>query len=664
MDIPEILQAVATFLDPKTLVAATLVSRHWHRCCSPILWNAISRADWSLPRFNPRQLYQQAHLVHCLEWHAEDSSSMRGTGFVASNHSIMSTVGVISVQPVLSIMPWPSALPPLTPPSTPPQDLSLDAALSMKCNEALAIGGGVQFQPIQEREHQEPPIQTTPSPACLAKIVTQCKNLQKLRLHGGMEGIHYDMIEAIVSLKYLQSLELYADRVVVVIDQEDSTTTTRTRLLNVQDLISQLPQLETLALRGTAFSLKAPPSKAVLDRHGNTEESDNGINSSAILVQGSCAIRPSPVQFALKQDGAYGGTTLVASSFKCPKSNLNVENPLEPLEPSSKVLSSLPSPSLTERFSFPTRHLSLDMALQEEELSLLLQQCPLLESLDLPGGLAWEWSDDFIRQVAQSCSRLSGFSINSSCHAPVSEERLTALVLALPPLRRFGIRSCFLGDSTLDALEERSPELEILDISLSKTQHLSKARFYDYLRNAAKLREVEAESVWIWLKFLEDNSDGLGQQQQQQQQQHIQVDQQQYSQPRHGWANRHTLRRLTLGFTSPDRSTQNCYPMYNLLSTFTELEYLHLSYTCLKFSRESGFHQLETLTQLRTFGIETCAYTPLTREDVVWMVSTWPQLERIYVNLLGATRERLIRQWLKEAHREDIVIESQVAISY
>ncbi|KAF9366856.1 hypothetical protein BGX34_003956 [Mortierella sp. NVP85] len=545
----------------------------------------------------------------------------------------MSAAGVISVEPVLSIMSWPSALPPLTPPSTPPQDLSLDAALSMKCNEALAIGGGVQFQPIQE--HQEPPIQSTPSPACLAKIVTRCKNLQKLRLHGGMEGVHYDMIEAIVSLKYLQSLELYADK--VVIDQEDSTTTTRTRLLNVQDLISQLPQLETLALRGTAFSLKASPSKAVLDRHVDTEESDNGINSSAILVQGSCAVRPSPVQFALKQDGT---TTLVASPFKCPKSNLNVDNPSPPLESSSK-------------------HLSLDMALQEEELSLLLQQCPLLESLDLPGGLAWEWSDDFIRQVAQSCSRLSGFSINSSCHAPVSEERLTALVLALPPLRRFGIRSCFLGDSTLDALEERSPELEILDISLSKTQHLSKARFYDYLRNAAKLREVEAEGVWIWLKFLEDNSDGLGQQQQ-----HIQVDQQRHLQPRHGWANRHTLQRLTLGFTSPDRSTQNCYPMYNLLSTFTELEYLHLSYTCLRFSRESGFHQLETLTRLRTFGIETCAYTPLTREDVVWMVTTWPQLERIYLNLLGASRERLIRQWLKELHREDIVIESQVAISY
>ncbi|KAF9989486.1 hypothetical protein BGZ75_006178 [Mortierella antarctica] len=104
--------------------------------------------------------------------------------------------------------------------------------------------------------------------------------------------------------------------------------------------------------------------------------------------------------------------------------------------------------------------------------------------------------------------------------------------------------------------------------------------------------------------------------------------------------------------------------MYSLLATLTQLEHLQLSYTCLNVSADSGFHQLKSLTRLRVFSIETCGYSSLSREDLVWMVKAWPKLERIYVNLPGGTKDKQFRAWLKEVGREDVAIESQQAMMY
>ncbi|KAF9954564.1 hypothetical protein BGZ72_004475 [Mortierella alpina] len=295
--------------------------------------------------------------------------------------------------------------------------------------------------------------------------------------------------------------------------------------------------------------------------------------------------------------------------------------------------------------TFPIRHLTLDTpALMNEAcLSHLVQQFPLLESLNLPGGLPWNWSDTFITHFARSCPRLNAFSINSACFPSVPEDRLTALILGLcaatsddedsagcrkRSLLKFGARSCFVGDSTLWALQNYCPDLEVLDISLTRGQGLSKAGLYDYLMQARTLRHLEAEGVWIVLQDVHQANVPQGQSEE------------------------------------DDRSTRQCCHMYSLLATLTQLEHLQLSYTCLNISADSGFHQLKSLTRLRVLSIETCGYSCLSREDLVWMVQTWPKLERIYVNLPGGTKDRQFRAWLKEAGREDVAIESQQAMMY
>ncbi|KAG0292101.1 hypothetical protein BGZ96_004552, partial [Linnemannia gamsii] len=63
MEIPEILDKVASYLDGKSLVSASIVSRHWYAHISPLIWHTIDPHDWTRAAFRPKTLYAQAHLV-------------------------------------------------------------------------------------------------------------------------------------------------------------------------------------------------------------------------------------------------------------------------------------------------------------------------------------------------------------------------------------------------------------------------------------------------------------------------------------------------------------------------------------------------------------------------------------------------------------------------
>ncbi|KAI1298325.1 hypothetical protein EDD11_006791 [Mortierella claussenii] len=655
LDITEILQSIAAMLDPVSLVAATLVSRQWHQCCSPLLWKTIRSSDWVNPRFSPRQLYQHAHLVRTLQWHSLYVASLHAAAAVDAAAGIYSMWGMTAPAP------------PLLPLSPALFDTKTASKTVISLNHHQSQADQVNAQMPEQRDE---PVQDQLSLKCLNRIVAACHNLQKLCLHAERQGIHHDMVEAIQSLEMLQSLELYAHRIVV---GHGDTAKTTTRLLNVQNLVSCSPQLKTLILRGNAFrleSLLVPPCNKSPDNiNSNYDQHVQAI--SDVDHEGPCVRMAS-------DDGSRPLIELAAStgpqesSAAWPRMSPRVQ---------------YPQPYQSTR-CFPIQHLSLDLFISEKELALLLSQCPALESLDLPGGLVWEISDPFLAGFAQSCPRLSAFSINSSCNAPVPEDRLSALVLTLPPLRRFSARSCLFGDLVLDALEARCPGLQELDISLTRGHQLTKTRLYEYLRHAEGLKKLEADGVWIPMQDLQGvQIDAQSQQQQGQgftqvQQQHGDSLAMQEMVPLSsatsisttvapdristcsGWASRDTLHHLTIGFTSPDRSIEPCHAMYSLLSTLSQLQHLQLSYTCLDLSPRSGFRRLETLTELRTFSIETCGYGALMEEDLMWMVGAWPKLERIFVNMLGASKARQCKAWLKNVGREDVIIKSQQSVLY
>ncbi|KAF8979359.1 hypothetical protein BGZ46_005524 [Entomortierella lignicola] len=590
-DIIEVLQTVISMLDPKSQVAASLVSRH----C-------------------PRQLYGHARFVHSLEWRSA-----------------------------------PTYFEPLYPhldqiyyDFDDNNNKSADIMLKSLSDTVTKISTA------EETVKEQLPLR------CLSKIVGRCTNLQKLSLRAERDGIHVDTIQAIQSLCFLQSLELYANRTVA--DQEATATTKTTskmRLLNVQEIVKDLPQLKELVIRGSAFCLQSPPPQPdspheLLDI--KTEDVDQDESQAQVQAQ------------------AHNNALAHTESESCAATHNNnavfLTNDNSETYPNKGII------------TFPIQHLSIDTAMTENELILLLQQTPFLECLELPGGLSWEWSDKFIQSFAQSCPHLQEFHINSSSNILTSDERLSALIRGLPPLHSFSARACKVGDLTLIALEEKCPELKRLDISLSKGHLLSKAKLYGYLRHAKNLEHLEAEAVWISVQDLlvvsEEQQDQGGDQMVNEEEGGAGIHQQEVqalpvasdtlnitagAAPLcSGWSNRKTLSHLSIGFSSPDRSTRQCSAIYDLISTLTRLEHLQLSYTCLDLSSSAGFHQLSNLRDLRTFSIETCGYSALTQEDLLWMVTAWPRLERIYVNMPGTSKERQFRAWLKEANREDVAL--------
>jgi hypothetical protein len=775
MEIPEILEKVASYLDSKSLVSASTVSRHWHAHLSPLIWHTISPHDWTRPAFRPRSLYAQAHLVRDFGWHAMTSSvyqqavAARALQLMAGAGGEMGTIEMGASSRVV------------VPPSEMTQvdvreggDIfakQLPLHPDQEQHHLLQQEGkGVAAADFKTRNGQVPTTTasshttttiatTTPksppvpvldqlSLICLTNIVGQCVNLQKLCLHalnspsdfisGGRGGIHLDMILVLQSLVYLQSLELYVNRVVVYQDMKQDgghgggggggLVRTVDRGIVVQDLIRPLTQLSELSLRGTAFIFDTPSTRTDPDSESTPSPTSNSTATTDNKDKGKCK----------------------------------------------------------DKDTFPSiQHLILDTPfITLQELIHLLTETPSLQSLDLPGGLFfWALSpppptsssnhnhpspssdsgSSLVETLRTHNTHLCEFSINSSAHPSIPESHLVHLITHgfTHPIRRFGARSCQLEEgeiftallnqqATAFALlsEEqgvnlnlnldldldngewkgRYKGLEELDISLAKkVGPLFRERFYGFLSRVRGLKRLEADGVWISLEDLlvpgtEEHHHHHHQQQQQQQQQQQEQEQgaegedmegdgqavgavgavagaevgggggggaiglqdplsltqaqaqaqtqnipthpqqqQSYRPPCPGFASNKTLTHLHIGFSHPARtaSPEHLQKMYTLLSTLAHLTYLQLSYTCISLPFSTEFKQLAALKSLREFNIETCGYPSLSREDLEYMVvQNWPRLEKLVLNQLGASQERVMKGWLREFGREDLVLES------
>lgn len=627
-NIPEILQAITSHLDPASLVSCLQVSHHWFHTCAPLLWNQISAQDWLhfSTGNNDERKWGPAPLLANNESSLSPSSSSLCKASQPSNNyaplvrSLEYHASLMRQRYWIAPLPLPHCCLPVVPATLPRKSTGDSSGKSVCYQElndntldqqygvlqiALALPPPLDACFLGQNKHQQETAQdgqvTLSAAKGMTSIVRNCYNLQTLRLHAecygnGEQGMPIETLCMIGSLTYLQSLELYLNNIVFpVLESGSGDTVARSRVATrevcIQELIRPCAQLKHLALRGTAFKflLMVTPTRSELAK----------ANSVA--------------------------------------------------------------------FVFPRmQELSLDIpGLSEPELTCWLHQCPNLESLSLPGGLAWEWSDDLLCTMAETCPHLEAFSINGSSFGSlaISEERLTALVRVFSTsgqLKTLAARACHFGDSTLQALQEFAPGLEHLDISLTHSLGLSTAGLLSYLCHpgAKNLKCIEADGVWIQSHDLRD----------------FNFQQEAHDQEPRGWTCKDTLKRLVIGFSSPDRTTTNPVPtthlpspveseasrplswhIYRHLSTLTRLEQLQFSQTCLDLSPEGGIHQLQSLKQLRTFGIESCGYAALTRDQVRWMASTthWPRLETIYINPPGASCERQIQSWLSEMSRQD-----------
>ncbi|KAG0042100.1 hypothetical protein BGZ83_000892 [Gryganskiella cystojenkinii] len=465
MNLPEILDSIAQRLDPVSLVASTQVSHLWHECFTPILWQTISSTDWSLSDFSPRQLYDHGLLVRTLEWHSV-FSQQHSSEQLQQYQSFFDRLGRRDKQQQDCA----------TTASKNPSS-SFDDSKKAETEQKLHDHADDELRKMLWVMQQAPLTDSTSSShhlpmKCLVRIIGRCEHLQVLKLNLGCpnsavstkEGENVlGLVRTLQSLRFLQELELVAHAV---------------HFQSIKDA-----------------------------EDGEEEESLD--HSTAVVFRGQLNVLAMINNLAQLETLTLRGSAFAFNTL----STLPVSSSLPPSNPtilSIRRLSLEPSPS----------------ALTEQALTSFLQQCPRLESLSLPGSLAWEISDDFIHHLNISCPNLDSFSINASLavmraqnlistttaatsvstlteqeigtpasesnpapmtapsiilnpnHARIipEDDRLAALIRGIrKPLRKFEARACFFGDETLQALEDRCLDLERLDISLNRGSSMSPA---------------------------------------------------------------------------------------------------------------------------------------------------------------------------------------------
>ncbi|KAG0343524.1 hypothetical protein BG004_005240 [Podila humilis] len=700
----DLLEAIVANIDhTPSIVSCLQVSRHWFETCAPLLWRRISSSDWllCLPRpissgsssssSNPTNGTAQ----HCCRWSPGSLLATNGTKYRHFVHTLEYNTALVHHQR------W--SVPPATSSSYHSANINYngnsrkdDVAVTKTKVEVLnahtsgheQCGRSKEGELATEEQTSTPhmPVLTKdgdewlqrdhrfvlPVTTGLSSILCQCSNLLILQLHAetfanGDQGIRFETLEAIGSLRYLQDLELYLNNVIYTSSSTVFSTFSKiaTRQLFIQQIIRPCTQLKRLALRGSAFKFQ---TLAATQDSSSKHQQYLSSSSSASLV---------PFTFS----------SLQQLSLDIPSGNLS-----------------------------------------ELQLTFWLLQCPKLSALALPSGISWVWSNSFLRTMAEHCPRLVSFSISAIAMGAVvvPEDRLTALIQLVfgadcngyrAPLKRFSARACHFGDNTLQALQAYAPHLEHLDMSHSRTRlhtaatavlidsdnpelsipGLSTSRLLSYLSHSSSknLKSLQADGIWIQHSELKDYV--LKRQLRQQQQREGDT----FVQDSLGWSCRDSLEHLVVSFSTPDATTSTVLaapqpappvlaasndgtnwlelspPMlpehlpvpphwyiFNHLSTLTRLSHLHITHTFLDLSvatpasqREGGMYQLQSLKHLKTFSIESCNYPALTQAQTHWMMTMahWPRLDTLIINSPGTSAERMIASWAAELGRQDQV---------
>lgn len=760
MHIPEILKLIASHLDNESLVSATQVSQFWYTCFAPLVWSTISTSDWILPQFNPRQVFTHGHWVRSLEWHSIQSQQQWPFLFMMNSNN--------STPPPYSS----SSSPYLSSPSPPSLGMEQDLKGKNKRKDDQEHDHdhdyGVALRSMMRVMHQVPQESGARlSIRCLNHIIERCANLQVLKLNlgsrigtgGGGVGeqdyqqgiITEEMIQTIRYLTFLQELELVVHAVLFPPKEEQEQEGRE---------VAGGPQLGGA---GIERGYRGKRDQLHLEVQGYTTTGPGCTTTTTATAAGTGRVltRRLNVQSLIQDLNQLHSLVLRGSAFSFDETCFS---------PSSSTSTTT---SRAKRTTFPLHHLSLEPAaasLTETALTILLQQCPHLESLDLPGGLAWEISDPFIKTLSMLCPNLSSYSINASSSilraqdlipstAPTvnmtdltdatetvtmptlfsfstsattnqriipEDERLASLIRGLSQerqqgepsfLRRFGARSCFFGNASLEALQETCPDLEHLEIPLTRSSchhgwyvlpgagHppqatlLSKTRLVHYLRSLSRLKAIVAEGVWVDLTDLIalplPTPRIIPEEQEQGQEGNEELttpntttsnDLPPTGSPGHlpqvptftilPWACTHTLTRLDLGFSFSSSSplpiptlTSSLASsiLYKFLSNFKSLQILRISYTVLTEiqppspSSSSCFYLLSNLKDLREFDIETCSYPPNTlfnKETLQWIVSEqcWPKLEKLTCHRSGTSQERELWNWLRQVGKESLLV--------
>ncbi|KAF9276989.1 hypothetical protein BGZ88_001410 [Linnemannia elongata] len=455
LTIPEIILAIAAFLNRSTIAQCAVVCKDWYTIFQPLLFRIIKSADFDQPDF-VASFIDYTRFATSIEWFQEISPSP----------SASSALTVPKKQAWHRIFGKKAPIRPLTDPWKPFEQLKL----------ILQAGETPALETLSVRIHNLDP-----------NIVLGLRAPTVTSLQIGTRG--YPARKPKVSMENI--------------------------LRSFPNLVHlTLEGLFTLSSQVAEGSHHAHPSNAVIGlagqgggnggTGGNVSSSSSSSASQPQQTQGISTLPlpqapvvtpyPPPAAFA-----AAAHTTTVAG--------MTISGPF-PVTPAPPII---PSPSISSSSSVSTTNtvqttsliesLSLRLVdISQDHLLALARQMPRLSSLLIEEFLVpdmmikiyrWTWSKQFIHSLRDSTPHLTSIRMAFPFDS-IKEDTIIEILKSFPLLTTVGFRNSFFGTRALEVMQSHCKFVECLDVSFGNSRGF-KGALLQFLQSWTRLREFEAD---------------------------------------------------------------------------------------------------------------------------------------------------------------------------
>ncbi|KAG0377211.1 hypothetical protein BGX24_006519 [Mortierella sp. AD032] len=617
LTIPEIILAIAVFLDRSTLAQCAVVCKDWYTIFQPLLFRIVKTVDFDQPNFVPSFL-DYTRFATSIEWFQES---------IASSGS-----GASAASAVPKKQAW--------------------HRLFKKSSSSSNSTGSIPLRNATD---------------------SHCKPFDQLKLI-------FDQPDGTPALESL-SVRIHSLDPNIVLDLRAPTVTNlqigtrgypaRKPKVFMENILRSFPNLVHLTLEGL-FTLcsQAAEANALVGGVGvvsgnscGNESSSSSSTASQPQAQGiltfpvqqqAPAIPFQPPQQALLAAAAHT-TTIGGMTISGPFPVTPQVDDLPPTPTSASVsplttdnhkgkstltnttaTSSYTSSSSAKAQTSSIESLSLRLVdISQEGLLALARQMPRLQSLLIEEFLVpdmmikiyrWTWSLEFIHSLRDLIPNLTSLRMAFPFDS-IKEDTIIEILKSFPLLTTVGFRNSFFGTRALEVMQEHCKFVECLDVSFGNSRGF-KGALLQFLQTWPHLREFEADGFVFSLdKPIDDDV------------------------PRTPWACK-GLEKLVCGFSGTESM------IFQHLSQFPLLSSLTISYPSMNITPiETTLAWMAKSTRLEYFWFPQTRHVPVERGSIVWILEHWPELKTLHIAGGLVSQKETVKQWCREAGRPHLVVE-------
>ncbi|KAF9904155.1 hypothetical protein EC991_002990 [Linnemannia zychae] len=618
LTIPEIILAIAAYLNRSTLALCAVVCKDWYIIFQPLLFRIIKASDFDQPEF-VTSFVDHTRFATSIEWFQESAASWKGgAASVAVPKKQSWHSRIFSKKSSNPNMNNNTSIPLRN--ATEPHSKPFDQ-LKFMLDQAQASGDGTPaLESLSVRIlNQDPNIVLTLQAPTVTNLQIGTRGYPARKPKVYME----DILRSFPNLVHLTLEGLFT-------------------------LCSQATEAKSNALLGQGQSGPVESSSS----SATSQPQAQGILTLPVQQQQQ---QPQPPIAPFQHAAAAHTTTIAGMTISGPfPVDPQVEDlpaptfaPVSPLSDSNYnakgkwALSNNntdPFSSSTTRAQTLSSIESLNLRLvdiSQENLLALARQMPRLQSLLIEEFLVpdmmikiyrWTWSLDFIHSLRDSIPHLTSIRMAFPFDS-IKEDTIIEILKSFPLLTTVGFRNSFFGTRALEVMQEHCKFVECLDVSFGNSRGF-KGALLQFLQTWPRLREFEADGFVFSLdKPIDDDV------------------------PRTPWACTR-LEKLVCGFSGTESM------IFQHLSQLPLLTSLTISYPSINITPiETTLAWMAKSTRLEYFWFPQTRHVAVERASIVWILDHWPELKVLHVAGGLVSQRDTVQQWCREAGRPNLVVE-------